>query len=231
MLAFDPLNLESGLNEDVIVAMAALSSESAQEGVAYLGTSSPEARAPRKGTGDLLRQKRRLVHWQLSPCHHWVARRIPDDAYAVTGNRVAIQEVDFDDPANFMWSDGIQEFVADHHSNPDLSGWNFRRIFGTATVFDQHYNTPRQWYGHLVSSPDVKLDPLDSPALRIKGRPQDHPRKRSNKSCLATTRARFTTHWATRAPNKKSASSGQSLSNRTENSHVLQVRNDLPEAA
>ncbi len=40
--------------------------------------------------------------------HHWVAQRIPDDAYAVTGNRIAIQQVDFNDKANFMC--GLTEF-------------------------------------------------------------------------------------------------------------------------
>ena len=74
--------------------------------------------------------------------HHWVAQRIPDDSYAVTGNRVAIQQVDFNDPDNFMWSDGIQEFVEKNHLNPDKYGWDFRHIFGTADIFDQHYATP-----------------------------------------------------------------------------------------
>ncbi len=50
VLAFDPLNLESGLNEDVIVAMVLPFIKSAQEGVAYLGTSSLST-APRKVTG------------------------------------------------------------------------------------------------------------------------------------------------------------------------------------
>ena len=33
--------------------------------------------------------------------HHWVAQRIPDDAYAIAANQVAIQQVDFDDTDNF----------------------------------------------------------------------------------------------------------------------------------
>src|SRR5699024_12318769 len=85
--------------------------------------------------------------------HHWVAHRISDDCYALTGNRVAIQEVDFGDPDNFMWSAGIQDFVAQHLLIPDPDGGNFRRIFVTADVFDQHYNTPRQWYGHKLFNP------------------------------------------------------------------------------
>lgn len=163
--------------------------------------------------------------------HHWVAQRIPDDAYAVTGNRVAIQEVDFDDPANFMWSDGIQEFVADHHLNPDLSGWNFRRIFGTATVFDQHYNTPRQWYGHLVLSPDVKLDPLDFDLPFVL--------KADHKITLEEVEQVLSSHYQGTVydplghegtEQEKRLFRPISL-NRTQNSHVLQVRNDLPEAA
>lgn len=67
----------------------------------------------------------------------WVAERIPDDAYVVTANQVAIQTVDFTDTDNFMWAEGIQDFVSGHGLNPDLSGWNFRHIFGTSTEKDR----------------------------------------------------------------------------------------------
>lgn len=230
VLAFDPLNLESGLNEDVIVAMVLPFIKSAQEGVAYLGDLVAKYGSA-EGNGVIFSDKNDVWYMEIVTGHHWVAQRIPDDAYAVTGNRVAIQEVDFDDPANFMWSDGIQEFVADHHLNPDLSGWNFRRIFGTATVFDQHYNTPRQWYGHLVLSPDVKLDPLDFDLPFVL--------KADHKITLEEVEQVLSSHYQGTVydplghegtEQEKRLFRPISL-NRTQNSHVLQVRNDLPEAA
>ena len=162
--------------------------------------------------------------------HHWVAERIPDDAYAVTGNRVAIQQVDFNDHDNFMWSEGIQEFVEKNHFNPDKYGWDFRHIFGTADVFDQHYNTPRQWYGHKVLNPSVEQDPLDFDLPFI---------MRTNyRITLADVQKILSSHYQGTpydplghgTEEQKHLFRPISL-NRTQNSHVLQVRNDLPEAS
>lgn len=63
--------------------------------------------------------------------HHWAATRIPDDSYAIAANQVAQDFIDFDDPKNYMWSDGLQEFVEEHHLNPHPETFNFRKIFGT----------------------------------------------------------------------------------------------------
>lgn len=163
--------------------------------------------------------------------HHWVAQRIPDDSYAVTGNRVAIQQVDFNDPDNFMWSDGIQEFVEKNHLNPDKYGWDFRHIFGTADVFDQHYNTPRQWYGHKVLNPSVEFDPLDFDIPFIM--------QTNHRVTLEDVQKILSSHYQGTpydplghegTEQQKQLFRPISL-NRTQNSHILQVRNDLPEAA
>ena len=162
--------------------------------------------------------------------HHWVAQRIPDDAYAVTGNRVAIQQVDFSDPDNFMWSEGIQEFVEQHHLNPDKHGWNFRHIFGTANFFDQHYNTPRQWYGHKILNPTVEMDPLDFDLPFIM--------RSDRKLTLEDVEQVLSSHYQStpydplgRGTDEEKHLFRPISLNRTQNSHVLQVRNDLPEAA
>lgn len=146
VLAFDPL-VEDGLAEDSIVEMVLPFIDSARNGVEYLGQLIAQYGSP-EGNGVIFSDNNDVWYMEIVTGHHWVAQRIPDNAYAATGNRVAIQEVDFSDHDNFMWSVGIQEFVSDHHLNPDDHGWNFRHIFGTATQFDQHYNTPRQWYAH-----------------------------------------------------------------------------------
>ena len=73
-----------------------------------------------------------MVHGNVTG-HHWAATRIPDDAYAIAANQVAQQKIDFNDPENYMWSDGLLEFVEEHHLNPNKDGFNFRKIFGTDT--------------------------------------------------------------------------------------------------
>src|SRR5699024_617321 len=96
------------------------------------------------GTGEtngvLFADDEEAWYFESGAGHYWVAQRIPDDAYAVVGNQLAIEEIDFDDQANFLYHPQIREFVADHHLNPAASGFNFRQIFGTQTRSDAIYS-------------------------------------------------------------------------------------------
>ncbi|XIF20097.1 MAG: C69 family dipeptidase [Acetilactobacillus jinshanensis] len=51
--------------------------------------------------------------WYLETAggHHWVAERIPDDAYAIAPNQIMIQDVDFADHNHFMYSPDLKSFV------------------------------------------------------------------------------------------------------------------------
>jgi dipeptidase len=159
--------------------------------------------------------------------HHWVAQRIPDDAYAVTANQVAIQQVSFDDPDNFMFSEGIQEFVADNHLNPDQDGWNFRHIFGTDNEKDRHYNTPRVWFGQHVLNPEIEQDPQSSDLPFIC--------RTSHKISVEDVEYILSSHYnETKYDPLGPGDDADKLKfrpismNRTQNSHVLQLRNDVP---
>ncbi|WP_155286017.1 C69 family dipeptidase [Lacticaseibacillus zhaodongensis] len=156
-LAFDPL-VKDGLDEDLIVNMTLPFIESARHGVEYLGQLIKQYGSP-AGNSVLFSDKDNVWYMEIVTGHHWVAQRIPDDAYAVAANQVAIQQVDFTDTDNFAWSEGIQEFVAEHKLNPDQSGWNFRHIFGTMNEKDRHYNTPRVWYAHHILNPETPEEP------------------------------------------------------------------------
>lgn len=229
-LAADPLNTESGINEDAIVATTLPFINSARQGVQYLGQLVARYGSA-ESNGVIFIDKDEIWYMEIVTGHCWVAERIPDDSYAVTGNRIAIQEVNFDDRDNFMWSNHIRDFVEQHHLNPDLHGWNFRRIFGTADVFDQHYNTCRQWYGHKVLSPDVKLDPLDFDLPFIM--------RASHKITLEEVQRVLSSHYQGtpydplgRLGTEEQKHFFRPISlNRTQNSHVLQVRPDLPDTA
>ncbi len=89
--------------------------------------------------------------------HHWAAQRIPDDAYVIAPNQTGIQEIDFDDPDSFMFSKDLRKFAQAHHLNPS-SHFNFRKIFGSDTQLDRHYNTPRAWYGQRYFDPESVKD-------------------------------------------------------------------------
>ncbi len=89
--------------------------------------------------------------------HHWVAQRIPDDAYVIAPNQTGIQEIDFDDPDSFMYSKDLRKFARDNHLNL-TNHFNFRKIFGSDTQLDRHYNTPRAWYGQRYFDPESVKD-------------------------------------------------------------------------
>src|SRR5699024_1799821 len=128
------------------------------------------------------------------------------------------------------WSAGIQDFVAQHHLNPDPDGWNFRRIFGTADVFDQHYNTPRQWYGHKLFNPELKFDPMDLDLPFVM--------KCDHLISLEEVQAYLGSHYQNTPYDPLGHGSEEDKRrfrpislNRTQNSHVLQIKPDLPAAA
>lgn len=151
VLGFDPL-VENGLNEEAMITVVLPYVKTAREGVQRLGDL-----IAKYGTGEtngvLFADNDEAWYFESGAGHYWVAQRIPDDSYAVVANQLAIQEVDFDDPDNFMYHPGIQEFVAQNHLNPHPDSFNFRQIFGTADRSDAVYSEPRVWIGHQMFSP------------------------------------------------------------------------------
>lgn len=166
VLAYDPL-IENGVAEDSITTLVLPYIDSARQGVKYLGDLIAKYGSTESNGVEFFDQDE-IWYMEIATGHHWVAIRIPDDCYAVAANQIGIETIDFNDPANYQWSPGIQEFVAEHDLNPDDNTWNFRHIFGTSTKQDRHYNTPRVWYGQKVLNPSVKQDPeaSDLPFLR-----------------------------------------------------------------
>ena len=141
VLGFDPL-VEKGIGEEAMVTVVLPYVKTAREGVKRLGAI-VEKYGTCESNGILFSDKDEVWYLETGSGHHWVAQRIPDDCYAVVANQLAIQEIAFDDPDNFMFSASIQEFVSKNHLNPDETCFNFRNIFGTHTLSDEIYSTPR----------------------------------------------------------------------------------------
>ena len=225
-LAIDPL-VKDGLDEDLIVNMTLPFIESARHGVEYLGQLIKQYGSP-AGNSVLFSDKDSVWYMEIVTGHHWVAERIPDDAYAVAANQVAIQQVDFDDTDNFAWSEGIQEFVAANHLNPDKTGWNFRHIFGTMNEKDRHYNTPRVWYGHHILNPEIEADP-ESAELPFIMR-TDHLISVEDIGEILGSHYNETKYDPMGHADDKDRLRYRPIGlNRTQNSHVLQVRDNVPE--
>ncbi|TLQ05168.1 C69 family dipeptidase [Pediococcus stilesii] len=224
-LAYDPL-VPNGLAEDTMPTMVLPYIDSAKDGVQYLGKLIAQYGSP-EGNGVIFSDQNDVWYMEIVTGHHWVAQRIPDDSYAVAANQVAIQQINFNDSDNFMWSEGIQEFVEEHHLNPDKEGWNFRHIFGTDTEKDRHYNTPRVWYGQLYLNPEIEQDPQSSDLPFI--------RQASRKITVEDVGNILSSHYnETKYDPFGHGADADRLKfrpismNRTQNSHVLQIRNDVP---
>ncbi|MCK8607102.1 C69 family dipeptidase [Apilactobacillus ozensis] len=157
-LGFDPL-VDDGLNEEGMVNVVLPFINSAREGVKRLG-SLIEKYGTGESNGIAFSDNQEIWYLETAGGHHWVAQRIPDDAYAIAPNQVNIQQIDFNDTAdNFMWSSDLPEFVEKHNLNNSPEDFNFRNIVGTNSESDIYYNTPRSWYGQKLFSPEVKQAP------------------------------------------------------------------------
>lgn len=151
VLAYDPF-IKNGLAEDSLCTLVLPFIHSAREGVSYTGKLI-EKYGSTEGNGMQFADQDEVWYMEVVTGHQWVAVRIPDDCYAVTPNQVAIEDIDFNSPDDYMWAPQIREFVEQHQLNPDDDKWNFRHIFGTSTQKDRHYNTPRTWFAQRYLSP------------------------------------------------------------------------------
>ncbi|RSX52267.1 peptidase C69 [Bifidobacterium samirii] len=92
--------------------------------------------------------------------HHWIAKRVPDEAYVTMPNQLGIDEFDFDDALGeqegHMCSADMAEFIADNHldlSVETTSPFNPRDAFGSHSDSDHVYNTPRAWWMQRFLNP------------------------------------------------------------------------------
>ncbi|MBI0032568.1 C69 family dipeptidase [Lactobacillus sp. M0396] len=223
-LAYDPL-VKDGLDEDCMQSVVLPYIHSARNGVEYLGKLIAKYGSP-AGNSVLFGDKDEIWYMEIVTGHHWVAQRIPDDAYAIAANRVSIEQVDFADSDNFMWSEGIQEFVADHNLNVDHQGWNFRHIFGTYSEQDRFYNTNRVWYGQKYFNPEIEQDPTDGDLPFI--------RRAAKKITREDIEFVLGSHYQNTPYDPFGKGTDEEKHrfrpiglNRTQNSHILQIRNDV----
>jgi dipeptidase len=85
--------------------------------------------------------------------HHWIAKRVPDEAYVTMPNQLGIDEFDLDDALgdqeDHMCSADLAEFIEANHldlSVESTTPFNPRDAFGSHSDSDHVYNTPRAWF-------------------------------------------------------------------------------------
>lgn len=151
VLGADPLT-KSGVGEEDLLTVTLPYINSAREGVQRVAQILKE-HGTYESNGIIFSDVNEIWYMETAGGHHWVAQRIPDNAYVIAPNQTGIQEVDFNDPDNFMFPDDLRDFVKTNHLNP-ANDFNFRKIFGSNSQLDHHYNTPRAWYGQRYFNPE-----------------------------------------------------------------------------
>lgn len=106
--------------------------------------------------------------------HHWMARKVPDEAYVVMPNQLGIDEFDLEKALKdqekyqctceeyadleYMCSADLKEFISKNHLDLSMDGaLNPRDAFGSHDDSDHVYNTPRAWYMLRTLNPKTKI--------------------------------------------------------------------------
>ncbi len=101
--------------------------------------------------------------------HHYIARRVPDDAYVTMPNQFGLDHFDFEDAfgdkEEFMCSADLWDFIEKYHLNLTQEDdiFNPRDAFGSHADSDHIYNTPRSWMIQRFFNPNTCLwDGIDA---------------------------------------------------------------------
>lgn len=162
VLAADPLveykkaksrrekDVPGGIGEEDIVVLVLPYIHTAREGVERMG-----ALLERYGTyesnGIAFNDADEVWWLETIGGHHWMARRIPDDACVINPNQFGMDAFDLEDAFGkqeaHLCSDDLREFIAENHLDLNQGGrFNPRDVFGSRSHMDHVYNTPRAWY-------------------------------------------------------------------------------------
>ncbi len=141
-----------GIGEEDIVTITLPYIKSAREGVLRLGSLLEEF-GTYEMNGIAFQDADEIWWLETIGGHHWIARRVPDDAYVIMPNQFGIDEFDLDDALgegrDHLCSKDLREFINDNHLDlePDAEvPFNPRLAFGSHSDADHIYNTPRAWY-------------------------------------------------------------------------------------
>lgn len=224
ILSVDPL-VEKGIGEEDITTLVLPYIDSARTGVLRLG-SLLEQYGTYESNGIAFADQDEVWYLETLGGHHWAAVRIPDDAYVIAPNRLNIDYFDFNSE-DYLYAADLPDLITQNHLNPDADTLNFRHIFGSSTVKDQHYNNPRAWYVHQYLDHNFKGQPTD----------QDLPfiHRSDRKISIEDLKFLLSSHfdetpfdpYGTVAPTEKFRPIGI---NRNLETHILELRNDVPDA-
>ena len=159
VLGADPL-VESGIGEEDMLTLVLPYVKTAREGVLRLGKILEEY-GTYESNGIAISDVNEIWWLETIGGHHWMARRVPDDAYVTNPNQLGSDYFEFGNPDEFLCDPDLEHFVTEHHLilDQERKGFNPRYAFGSQKDKDRHYNTPRAWAIQRFLNPEIDQDP------------------------------------------------------------------------
>lgn len=158
VLSADPM-VEGGIGEEDMVTLVLPYIRSAREGVLRLGALLA-AHGTYEKNGIAFHDENEIWWLETIGGHHFIAKRVPDDAYVVMPNQLGIDTFDLEDAfgaqRDHLCSEDLKAFIAENHLDLSLDGpFNPRDAFGSHSDSDHTYNTPRAWVMERYFNPST----------------------------------------------------------------------------
>ena len=226
ILKHDPL-VENGVAENSVFNITLPYVHTAREGVERLGMLI-EKYGIAEGFGIGFVDSKEIWYLETACGHRWLACRMPKDQYFVTGNQSRFRTYDPNDKENYLASADLIEFAEKHGLyNPAEGAFDFHEAYARDIKLDTTYNYPRVWGLQQLFSPEIKNDVTKNtfPVFA----------KAGHKVTLTELRTAFRFHYDNTEhdpylnSNPKEPYRPVSIF-RTTQTHLLQVRPELPQA-
>ena len=225
-LKADPY-VEDGLAENCTYNIVLPYIHTAREGVERLG-GLIEKYGSAEGFGIGFIDDKETWYLENAGGHRWLACRMPDDKYFVTGNQSRFREYDPSDKENFLASADLIEFAQENGLyDPANGAFDFHEAYSRDEKLDTTYNYPRVWGLQKMFSPAIQNDVAKNtfPVFT----------KAEKKISLTDLRTAFRFHYDNTDHDPYLHSNGKEPYRpvsifRTTQTHILQVRSELPQA-
>ena len=226
VLKHDPL-VENGVAENSVFNITLPYVHTAREGVERLGMLI-EKYGIAEGFGIGFVDSKEIWYLETACGHRWLACRMPKDQYFVTGNQSRFRTYDPNDKENYLASADLIEFAEKHGLyNPAQGAFDFHEAYARDIKLDTTYNYRRVWGLQQLFSPEIKNDVTKNtfPVFT----------KAAHKVTLTELRTAFRFHYDNTEHdpylncNPKEPYRPVSIF-RTTQTHLLQVRPELPQA-
>ncbi|KAB7678234.1 C69 family dipeptidase [Plesiomonas shigelloides] len=228
VLKVDPYVEKTGITEDSIQTVILPRIHSAREGVELLGKII-EQQGAGEGFGVAFVDQHDLWYLETGSGHQWMATRLPADQYFVSANQGRLQKYDPKDTANYLGSPTLISFAEQHGLyNPQQGPFNFHHVYSQDVENDLTYNYPRVWTLQHMFNPELKTTITDGKNFPVFLKP-------AQKISVVQVEQALRNHYQDTkhdpyANNNPAEPYRPIAVFRTQESHILQVRPNLPKA-